>query len=74
MNKQIKVTGTQNLGSVQFTGIEGGFGEGKKAMLVKDIAEIHQREVKEINRNINNNINRFKNSIDIIDLKTSGFD
>ena len=44
MTTQIKVSGIQNLGSIQFTGIEGGFGAGKKAMLVKDIAEIHGKD------------------------------
>ncbi|MDG4961520.1 ORF6N domain-containing protein [Pseudolactococcus raffinolactis] len=68
MTTQIKVTGTQNLGSVQFTGIEGGFGEGKKAMLVKDIAAIHGREVKAINQAINSNIERFKDGTDFIDI------
>ena len=68
MTTQIKVTGIQNLGSVQFTGIEGGFGEGKKAMLVKDIAEIHGQPVKEINRRINDNISRFHYGLDIIDF------
>lgn len=70
MTTQIKVTGTQNLGSIQFTGIEGGFGEGKKAMLVKDIAAIHGREVKAINQAINMNRKRFIDSVDIIDLKS----
>ncbi len=70
MTTQIKVTGTQNLGSVQFTGIEGGFGEGKKAMLVKDIAAIHGREVKAINQAIKLNNHRFKDGEDIIDLKS----
>ena len=69
MTTQIKVTGTQNLGSVQFTGIEGGFGEGKKAMLVKDIAAIHGREVKHINELVNRNLIRFKTDLDVIDLK-----
>ena len=70
MTTQIKVTGTQNLGSIQFTGIEGGFGEGKKAMLVKDIAAIHGREVKAINQAIKLNNLRFKDGEDIIDLKS----
>ena len=39
-------------------------------MLVKDIAEIHEREVKVINQTINKNINRFKFDVDIIDLKS----
>ena len=71
MTTQIKVTGIQNLGSVQFTGIEGGFGEGKKAMLVKDIAAIHGREVKHINELVNRNLIRFKTDLDVIDLKVA---
>lgn len=65
---QIQVTGTQKIGEHEFTGIEGGFGQEKKAMLVKDIAEIHGQPVSEINRRINDNIVRFKNEIDIIDF------
>ena len=66
---ELKNIGKQHIGKYEFTGIEGGFGDGKKAMLVKDIAEIHGKEVKEINRLINNNIDRFKKDIDLIDLK-----
>ncbi|PEQ65512.1 ORF6N domain-containing protein [Bacillus cereus] len=65
---QLKVIGKQNIAGYEFTGIEGGFGEGKKAMLVKEVAEIHGQPLKEINRRINDNIERFKNGIDIIDL------
>lgn len=54
---------------MKFHDIEGGFEESKKAMLVKDIANIHGRDLKDINRNINNNIKRFKKGIDILDLK-----
>ena len=67
---ELKNIGKQHIGKYEFTGIEGGFGEGKKAMLVKDIAEIHEREVKVINQTINKNINRFKFDVDIIDLKS----
>lgn len=66
---QIKVIGQEHVGNIKFTGIEGGFGENKKAMLVKDIAKIHNRPVKKINELINNNIKRFKEAIDLIDLK-----
>ena len=67
--------GIKNIGLVtvcgfKFTGVSGGFGEDKKAMLVKDIAKIHGREVKEVNKLINNNRYRFKDGVDIIDLKT----
>jgi hypothetical protein len=58
---------------MRFHDIEGGFGEGKKSMLVKDIALIHDRDLKDINRLINNNIKRFKNNVDIIDLKVGDF-
>lgn len=68
---ELKVTGKQQIGSIEFTGIEGGFGEDKKAMLVKDIAEIHQTDVRTVNQSINRNINRFKEGKDIIDLKSA---
>ncbi|MCI6692540.1 MAG: ORF6C domain-containing protein [Clostridium sp.] len=70
----VVVNGMVNVEGMKFHDIEGGFGEGKKAMLVKEIAEIHGRELKDINRNINNNIKRFKKSVDIVDLKNGGFD
>lgn len=64
----LKVIGKQTIGKYEFTGIEGGFGEDKKAMLVKDIAEIHGKQTKHINEAINKNIKRFKNGIDVIDI------
>ncbi|WP_419755513.1 ORF6N domain-containing protein [Lactiplantibacillus plantarum] len=66
---ELKVIGCERIGQYEFTGIEGGFGENKKAMLVKDIAKIHERPVFKINELINNNIKRFKEGIDLIDLK-----
>ena len=57
----LKLLGTIKIGKFGFTGIEGGFGENKKSMLVKDIAIIHNRKLKHINELINNNKNRFKN-------------
>ncbi|MEK3821413.1 ORF6N domain-containing protein [Cytobacillus sp. FSL W8-0315] len=66
---ELKVIGKQNVAGIEFTGIEGGFSEGKKAMLVKDIAEIHGKEQKHINLRINENRKRFIDGVDIIDLK-----
>ena len=66
---ELKILGTEKVGNFKFTGIEGGFGENKKAMLVKDIATIHGRPVKAINQAINMNRARFKDGIDVIDLK-----
>lgn len=67
----LKVLGAEKIGKFEFTGIEGGFGEGKKAMLVKDIALIHNQTNGNINLLINRNRKRFKNGIDIIDLKAN---
>lgn len=71
--QELKVLGKEKVGKFEFTGIEGGFGEDKKAMLVKDIAAIHDRPVKAINQAIERQINRFKNGIDILDLKVENF-
>lgn len=62
--------GKFNLDDMEFYHIEGGFGNDKKSMLVRDIAFIHGKEFKHINEAINNNIQRFKYGIDIIDLKS----
>lgn len=69
---QLKVIGQEHIGQYEFTGIEGGFGKDKKAMLVKDIALIHEQPLSEINRRINDNRKRFKDGIDILDLKQMG--
>lgn len=66
--QELKILGKEKVGKFEFTGIEGGFGEGKKAMLVRDIAMIHESTVKRINELINRNRKRFKDGIDIIDL------
>ncbi|EJR68166.1 hypothetical protein IIO_00485, partial [Bacillus cereus VD115] len=42
---ELHILGKQNIAGYEFTGIEGGFDEGKKAMLVKEVAEIHKKEV-----------------------------
>lgn len=69
MNNQLKVLGTKHIGKITFTGIEGGFGEGKKAILAKDAALIHTQPVGNINRIVNNNRKWFEDGIDVIDLK-----
>lgn len=71
---ELKVLGKEKVGRYEFTGIEGGFGEGKKAMLVKDIATIHGKEVRQINQAIERQLSRFKKGIDIIDLKDVNFE
>ena len=69
MQKNLIVKGTQEFLGKEIPVIEGGFGEGKKVILAKTIAEIHEKEVKEINKLINDNIKEFKFGIDILDLK-----
>ncbi|TKJ06190.1 ORF6N domain-containing protein, partial [Bacillus cereus] len=68
---ELHILGKQNIAGYQFTGIEGGFGEGKKAMLVKEIADIHSKGWNHVNELINRNIKRFKDNIDIVDLKSN---
>lgn len=68
MEQQLKVIGQEHIGSIKFTGIEGGFGKGKKAMLIKDVAKIHGQSVGNVNRIINNNRKWFDDGIDVIDL------
>ena len=70
MENELKVLGAEHIGKITFTGIEGGFGPGKKAILAKDAARIHNQPVGEINRRINNNRKWFKDGVDIIDLKS----
>lgn len=74
MNNLLKINGITEVKGMKFHDIEGGFGEAKKAMLVKEIAEIHERELKAINQNINRNLKRFKKGIDIIDIKGTEFE
>lgn len=44
INKEIIVFGILEIEGMKFYNIEGGFGEYKKVMLVKDIVEIYNRE------------------------------
>lgn len=67
--ENLKVLGKEKVADFEFTGIEGGFGKDKKAMLVKDIAKIHNSTVKRVNELINRNRKQFIDDVDIIDLK-----
>lgn len=66
--QDLKIIGKEQIGSITFTGIEGGFGKDKKCMLAKDIADIHGQSLSEINRRINSNCEHFKDGIDVINL------
>lgn len=67
--KDLKVIGKEQVAGYEFTGIEGGFGDGTRGVLVRDIADIHGTTVKRINELIKKNIMRFKNGVDIVNLK-----
>ena len=66
---ELQVKGTQSFMGKEIPVIEGEFGEGKKVILAKTIAEIHDVEVKKVNELINKNLNEFDFGIDILDLK-----
>ena len=67
---ELTVKGKQEFMGIEIPVIYGGFGEGQKVVLARDVAEIHGTELKVINQNINRNIKRFRENVDIIDLKT----
>ncbi len=67
---EIEITGVQEFLGKEIPVIEGGFGEGQKVILAKDLAELHEVEVKYINKLINNNIDNFSND-DLINLLSS---
>ena len=70
-NVNLEVKGTQEFLGKEIPVIYGGFGKGQKVVLAKTIAEIHEMNVGNVNQRINENRNRFKDGIDVIDLNTS---
>ncbi|WP_207707287.1 ORF6N domain-containing protein [Crassaminicella thermophila] len=73
MKNELMLKGTTKVCGIEIPCIAGGFGEGKRAMLAKDIAVLHNRELFNVNKLINENRNRFKDNVDIIDWKDSKF-
>ena len=66
---ELKVTGIQNFIGLEIPVVLGGFGEGKKCISDKTVAEIHGMEPKHVRERISINIKRFKACIDYIDIK-----
>lgn len=66
---ELTVTGKQNFMGIDIPVVWGGFGADKKCILDKTIAEIHNQPDREIRRRITDNIKRFRENVDIIDLK-----
>lgn len=69
MNSQLSIGDLVTIGDMKFHDIEGGFGKDKRAMLAKEIAEIHGKTLDEINRAIGRNRKWFHDGKDVIDLK-----
>ncbi|PGT89196.1 ORF6N domain-containing protein [Bacillus sp. AFS040349] len=69
----IKIIGKTIVCGIEVPNIEGGFGDGKKALLAKQIGEIHAKDISAVNRAINMNRKRFKDGIDVVDLKGTSF-
>lgn len=67
----VEVVGVQEFLGKEIPVIEGGFGEGETVVLTKTIAEIHEVELRDLNKLINNNIDEFEEGIDILDLKSN---
>ena len=68
MNELI-VRGTQNFMGKEIPVVEGGFGEDKRCLTDKTIGNIHGMQPKNVRARITDNLKRFKENIDIIDLK-----
>jgi len=69
----LSLKGTVEVLGKELPDIAGGFGGDKRSMLAKDIADFHDKETWKVNRAINNNSKRFKDGVDIINLKKNDF-
>lgn len=66
---ELTVTGKQNFMGINIPVVLGGFGKDKKCLSDKTVAEIHGQPNYKIRERISDNIKRFKESVDYIDLK-----
>ena len=65
----LTIQGRQRVMGKEIPVVLGGFGEGKRCVSDKTIAEIHKMEPKHVRERISQNIKRFKECIDYIDIK-----
>ena len=65
---RIIIEGKQKFLGIEIPIIAGGFGEGKRCILAKDIAKLHNVELKVINQAIQRNIDEFEIGVDILEL------
>lgn len=66
---EIKITGKQKFLGLEIPVVLGGFGGDKKCISDKTIAEIHGMREPDVRRRITDNIKRFKEGVDFIDMK-----
>lgn len=71
MENSIAVQGQMEFMGLEIPVVYGGFGRNQMCILAKTVAEIHGTAVGDINASIKRNRKRFKDEIDIIDLKNS---
>lgn len=64
----VLIEGRQEFMGKEIPVISGGFGEGRKCICNKTVAEIHGMETKHVRELIKRNIKRFKENLDFIDL------
>lgn len=66
---QIEINGTQSFMGKEIPVVRGGFGKDKKCVCDKTVAELHNMETKNVRARISDNIIRFTENVDFIDLK-----
>lgn len=72
-NTPVILKGIQEFMNKQIPVIVGGFGEDQKVVIDKMVAEIHNMEIRNVRARITDNIKRFKEGIDFIDLKEGAY-
>ena len=65
----LTIKGKTEVCGITVPNIAGGFGEEKKSLLAQHVAEIHIKPLFKVNEAINNNRKRFKDYVDVIDVK-----
>lgn len=71
---EIILSGKQTFMGHEIPVVLGGFGPGKKCICDKTIAEIHGMRESDVRRRITDNIGRFRENVDYIDLKSCASD
>ena len=66
----LEIQGTSNIMGIEVPNIFGGFGEGQKSMLIRDISVAHDEEVRCLNQTMDRNIGNFIEKVDYLDLKS----